>query len=277
MAQRVPDKRPVSNYEFPANDNREVARLTSEQVESVESNFERGVEVADKDLDKWTMMRVQLREIGMHMANEQDYHDFLIYVKKMLGQANLQTVGILLRRLIENKSWSGSYKQIMEKLLAEKPQEDSRESAIRLSEIVRAMDTDIINSPEEALIKIELAKEQGLSAIDQLNYSLQEYEAEYARRYEGKFSKQEFMSWLAEAARLGDMDLADEMETYLANQFSVHGDKPELAKRNIRETLDIMAKLKASERSGFMRRLNDSEQGYIVESGKKPADKKTLN
>ena len=277
MAQRVPDKRNQIGFELPANDNKEIARLTSAQVASIETNFEKGLEIADKDLDKWTMVRVQLREIGMYMSTEAEYHALLIEVKKMLAKANLETVGILLKSLVGRPNWSHAYKTILEKLLTERPREDSRESAIRLSEIVRVIDRDVINSPDEALIKIELAKELGVSSIDHFNGSLEEYEAEYARRYEGKFSKQEFMNWLAEAARMGDMDMADEMETYLVNQFNVHGDKPETAKKNIRETLNLLAKLKASERPGFMRSLNDSEHGYFVQSGKKVVDKKMSN
>lgn len=277
MAQRVPDKRPDSSFELAANDNQEVARLTSAQVESVETSFEKGMQIADKDLDKWTMVRVQLREIGMYMGTEKEYQAFLNEVKRMLVKANLETVGVLLKVLVGRPNWAHSYKSIMEKLLAERPRENAAEAAIRISEIVMVMDRDIINSSDEALIKIELAKEQGVSAIDQLNNSLEEYESEYARRYEGKFSKQEFMNWLAEAARLGDMDLADEMETYLVNQFNVEGDKPEKAKKNIQDTLSLLAKLKASERSGFMRSLNDSEQSYIIESGKRPIDKKKLH
>lgn len=277
MVQRFPDKKPPFTTDLPANDNIEMAKLTTAQVESIETNFEKGVQIADKDLDKWTMVRVQLREIGMHMANERDYQEFLTAVKKLMGKANLQTVGILLKSLVSRPNWVNSSQTIMKKLLAERPQEDANESSIRLSEIIRVMDRDVINSPDEALIKIELAKEHGVSAIDQLNMSLEEYEGEYARRFEGKFSRQEFMTWLAEAARMGDMDLADEMETYLVNQFSVHGDRPERAKKNIRETLNLLAKLKASERSGFMRSLNESERGYFSGGGKRPFDKSKLN
>lgn len=260
-----------------ANDNKELSRLSQQQVKSIEADFEKSVQIADKDLDKWTKVRVQLREIGLHMVSEDEYNEFLNDIKKLLNRTNLKTLNNLLMNLIEHPDWTHSYNRILERFLTEQPNRSTQEAETNLLLAVKVLNDGVTKDADEALMKIDLALEYGEDAIISLNLALDEYESEYSRSFKEKFSKKEFIDWLNHAAKLGNWQLMNEMEVYIVNQFNINGDKPELAKNNIKDTLNLLAKFKLADRLGYLSNLNESEQGYIVESNSKPLDKKDIN
>ncbi len=260
-----------------ANDNQDPSSLSEKQVKSIEADFEKSVQVADKDIDKWTRVRVQLREVGLLMVSEDQYSEFLNNIKKLLNKTNLKNVNDLLMKLVGRPDWANSYSRILERILVEYPNHSPQKTAANLLEAVSILNDEVTKDVDEAIMKIDLALEYGENAIIKINLALDEYDSEYSRAFKEKFSRKEFTDWLYDAAKLGDWQLMYELEVYIVNQFNINGDKPELAKRNIRDTLNLLAKFKLADRLGYLSNLNESEQGYIDDSSNKPLDKRDIN